>query len=526
MSHSSSPRRGDSDDSVTARISRLVIWPSCSNSASGRPAARARMRAPARRLDLQRNDVERVDAVKTKIPQRASRGSARAARRALPAPSAATSRIQLRAAAPPAPSGPSPSDVSARMRAPGCRCGRIRSSGRPCSESSVVSGSGQPSRAAARLNEDGAGSTSISVGVDMARQQRADAVEERIAGRQHADRPAALLHHLADGALERARPRPHRPADERGRKLQMALAAEHDLGVRDQPARDRAQALDAVLADADDGQPAARCGSLGGERTSGRHATYSHTRRHERSAATGGPLAGPARPQGDAFAGRPHRPACRPAGSGADRRIRRHRGACGLSHRERIDVLIDATHPYAATISAHAAEGRAAASVPILALRRPAWTAVAGDRWIEVDDIDGAVRALGASPRRVFLADRPEGGRCLRGRPAARLSGPQRRSGRSAARGAARALHRGARTVRGSRRARAADASTASKSSSPRTAAASATYGKIAAARALGIDGDHAAPAGAARRAGGRDASPDAVAWLDHALASGADRGV
>ena len=42
----------------------------------------------------------------------------------------------------------------------------------------------------------------------------------------------------------------------------MPLAAEHDIGVGDQRARGRAQALDAVLADADDGQPARRCGSV------------------------------------------------------------------------------------------------------------------------------------------------------------------------------------------------------------------------------------------------------------------------
>jgi precorrin-6A/cobalt-precorrin-6A reductase len=70
---------------------------------------------------------------------------------------------------------------------------------------------------------------------------------------------------------------------------------------------------------------------------------------------------------------------------------------------ERVDALIDATHPFAATISRHAAEGCAAARVPILAVRRAAWTAVPGDNWIETGDMAGAVRALGASPRRVFL---------------------------------------------------------------------------------------------------------------------------
>ena len=45
MSQSSSPRRGASDDSVTARISRLVIWPSCSNRSSARPDVQRHARA-------------------------------------------------------------------------------------------------------------------------------------------------------------------------------------------------------------------------------------------------------------------------------------------------------------------------------------------------------------------------------------------------------------------------------------------------------------------------------------------------
>src|SRR4051812_34045318 len=69
-----------------------------------------------------------------------------------------------------------------------------------------------------------------------------------------------------------------------------------------------------------------------------------------------------------------------------------------------IDVLVDATHPYADTIAAHAADAAARAKVPIVALRRPAWTAATGDQWIETDDVGGAVHALGAAPRRVFLA--------------------------------------------------------------------------------------------------------------------------
>ena len=71
---------------------------------------------------------------------------------------------------------------------------------------------------------------------------------------------------------------------------------------------------------------------------------------------------------------------------------------------KRIDALIDATHPYAAVISKHAAEAAASAGVQILALHRRAWVAVAGDRWIDVDDMAAAVAALGTAPRRVFLS--------------------------------------------------------------------------------------------------------------------------
>src|ERR1700759_2753494 len=55
-------------------------------------------------------------------------------------------------------------------------------------------------------------------------------------------------------------------------------------------------------------------------------------------------------------------------------------GPAGYLHVQRIDVLIDATHPYAATISYHAADAAARTGTKMLALRRPPWTTVAGDR--------------------------------------------------------------------------------------------------------------------------------------------------
>ncbi len=162
MSHSSSPRRGASDDSVTARISRLVIWPSCSNRSSARPGVTRQDARVRRGLDLDRDGIERVDRAEIERRPPSCCGCARAGRRALRGPSDASCRSRFRARSCASAAGPSPSEVRARMRAPGCRCGRTRSSVRPCSESSTVCGNDQPSRAAARLKADGAGTTIIS----------------------------------------------------------------------------------------------------------------------------------------------------------------------------------------------------------------------------------------------------------------------------------------------------------------------------------------------------------------------------
>jgi precorrin-6A/cobalt-precorrin-6A reductase len=71
---------------------------------------------------------------------------------------------------------------------------------------------------------------------------------------------------------------------------------------------------------------------------------------------------------------------------------------------EKIDMLIDATHPYADAISANAAHAAKLTGVPLLALRRPAWEKVPGDQWVEAEGVGDAVAALGQVPRRVFLA--------------------------------------------------------------------------------------------------------------------------
>jgi precorrin-6A/cobalt-precorrin-6A reductase len=103
------------------------------------------------------------------------------------------------------------------------------------------------------------------------------------------------------------------------------------------------------------------------------------------------------------LAGRTTAPALQPAPV----RVGGFGGAKGLADYlldQKIDVLIDATHPYAAMISANAAAAAPQARVALLALWRPCWRPVAGDRWIEVVDAADAVQALGNRPRCVFLA--------------------------------------------------------------------------------------------------------------------------
>jgi precorrin-6A/cobalt-precorrin-6A reductase len=69
----------------------------------------------------------------------------------------------------------------------------------------------------------------------------------------------------------------------------------------------------------------------------------------------------------------------------------------------RISHVLDATHPFAARISANAQEACAALGVPLLVVAREAWRPAPEDRWIEVADNAAAVRALGEARRRVFL---------------------------------------------------------------------------------------------------------------------------
>ncbi|MDQ1080707.1 cobalt-precorrin-6A reductase [Pseudoroseomonas cervicalis] len=81
-------------------------------------------------------------------------------------------------------------------------------------------------------------------------------------------------------------------------------------------------------------------------------------------------------------------------------------GAGGLAdylRAERIQALLDATHPFAARITANAAQAAGATGAPLLRLHRPAWMPGAGDDWTEHPDMPSLAAALGDTPRRVLL---------------------------------------------------------------------------------------------------------------------------
>ncbi|MGY1621305.1 cobalt-precorrin-6A reductase [Geodermatophilus sp. SYSU D00965] len=85
-----------------------------------------------------------------------------------------------------------------------------------------------------------------------------------------------------------------------------------------------------------------------------------------------------------------------------------------------VAALVDATHPFAATMTAHAAAAAAATGTPLLRLQRPGWTAGPGDDWRWVDSLAEAAQAVAGSGS-VFLSTGRQGlaafaglrGRCL-----------------------------------------------------------------------------------------------------------------
>jgi len=102
------------------------------------------------------------------------------------------------------------------------------------------------------------------------------------------------------------------------------------------------------------------------------------------------------------LAGRTRKPSV-PLG---DFRVGGFGGVAGLAsylRGEQIDLLIDATHPFASQISFNAANAATEVGVTRLMLIRPPWEKVSGDRWIEVDSVEAAAASVANQPQRVFL---------------------------------------------------------------------------------------------------------------------------
>ncbi len=97
----------------------------------------------------------------------------------------------------------------------------------------------------------------------------------------------------------------------------------------------------------------------------------------------------------------------RPAEQALPLRIGGFGGAEGLARylrTERVTHVIDATHPFAAQMSANAVAACRAAGVPLIALTRAPWRETAEDHWTHVPGMAGAVAALAGASRRVMLA--------------------------------------------------------------------------------------------------------------------------
>ncbi|MCB8879809.1 cobalt-precorrin-6A reductase [Acidisoma cellulosilytica] len=78
-------------------------------------------------------------------------------------------------------------------------------------------------------------------------------------------------------------------------------------------------------------------------------------------------------------------------------------GLAGFLRAEKVDLMIDATHPFANRISNNAAQAAEIAGLPRLILQRGPWLAGLGDDWRVVPSVTEAAKAIGAQPKRVFL---------------------------------------------------------------------------------------------------------------------------
>lgn len=78
-------------------------------------------------------------------------------------------------------------------------------------------------------------------------------------------------------------------------------------------------------------------------------------------------------------------------------------GLVAWLEQEKMQAVIDATHPYADQISSNAVAACTRLAIPLVSIVRAAWQPRPGDRWLTVASAEAAADALGPEPRRVFL---------------------------------------------------------------------------------------------------------------------------
>lgn len=71
-------------------------------------------------------------------------------------------------------------------------------------------------------------------------------------------------------------------------------------------------------------------------------------------------------------------------------------GLLSYLRENRVELLLDATHPYAANISRHAQRAAKRAGCPAWALRRPPWRPETGDDWRLAKDWSGVLKHIAA----------------------------------------------------------------------------------------------------------------------------------
>ena len=76
---------------------------------------------------------------------------------------------------------------------------------------------------------------------------------------------------------------------------------------------------------------------------------------------------------------------------------------------QRVDLVVDATHPYAATMQANAAAACGRLGLPRLRLARPGWREREGDRWRWAGSLAEAAAVLPSLGTRVFLTTGRQG---------------------------------------------------------------------------------------------------------------------